>query len=378
MTVTRSQYRGAGTINGKKNTAHGLRLVARCLVEGRALAIVRARLSCYDDGVGSSIVLAEYYDAEGGEQVERVACPSCRADDAEPYRVSRDRLFRRPGVYHVVRCRRCGMIYTNPRPTFASLAKHYPSEYFCYLPPETLTGLRRFIAAGISRSVTERRMRALEGLMGTLRPGTRVCDVGCSHGELLYALKALRRCEVLGVEISEPMVARCAQRGVPAVVGTLAQAKLETASFDLVTMTEYLEHEGDPRSVLEECRRITRSGGYLALEIPLISSWPAKIFRNHWSQLDLPRHLMFFTPDTLQRMLGEVGYEIVGTKKLVGSLAFSLLHVLGVEGMGQLTNRDIFALFLANLLVFPFQPFVPEFMFVVARARETDAPRLPA
>jgi len=329
-------------------------------------------------GNGSSIVLAEFFDAEGGEQLERVACPSCRADDAEAYRVSRDRLFKQRGVYRVVRCRRCGMIYTNPRPTFASLAKHYPSEYFCYLPPESLTGLRRIIATGISRSVTERRMRALEKLMGTVSAGTRVCDVGCSHGELLYALKTLRQCNVVGVDISEPMVARCAERGVPAIAGTLAQAKFESAKFDLVTMTEYLEHEGDPRSVLEECRRVVRDGGYLALEIPLISSLPAKLFRNHWSQLDLPRHLMFFTPETLQRMLSEVGFEVVGTKKLVGSLAFSLLHVLGIDGMGQLTNRDIFALFLANLLVFPFQPFVPEFMFVVARAREPATPRLPA
>jgi SAM-dependent methyltransferase len=193
----------------------------------------------------------------------------------------------------------------------------------------------------------------------------------------LYALKSLRQCEVIGVDISEPMVARCAERGVPAIAGTLAQAQFETAKFDLVTMTEYLEHEGDPHSVLQECRRITRSGGYLALEIPLISSLPAKVFRNHWSQLDLPRHLMFFTEETLQRMLGEVGYEIVGTRKFVGSLAFSLLHVLGIEGMGELTTRDIIALFLANLLVFPLQPFVPEFMFVVARARAIDN-RLPA
>jgi SAM-dependent methyltransferase len=324
--------------------------------------------------VGGSIVLSEFLNAEGGEQLEFVACPSCRADDAAPYRVSRDRLFKQPGAYRVVRCRRCEMIYTNPRPTFASLLKHYPSEYFCYLPPESLTGLRGFVAAGISRSVTERRMRTLDKLMGTLPAGTRVCDVGCSHGELLYALKSLRQCEVVGVDISQPMVARCAERGVRAIAGTLSQARFESATFDLVTMTEYLEHEGDPRSVLEECRRITRDGGHLAIEIPLISSLPAKIFGNYWSQLDLPRHLMFFTPETLQRMLSEVGYEVVGTKKLTGSVAFSLLHVLGIEGMGHLTNRDIVAWFLSSLLVFPLQPFLPEFMFVVARA---CAPRRP-
>jgi SAM-dependent methyltransferase len=325
--------------------------------------------------MGSAIVLSEFFDAEAGEQMERVACPSCRADAADEYRVSRDRLFGQPGRYRVVRCRQCAMIYTNPRPTFESLAKHYPSDYFCYVPPESLSGLRGFIAKGISRSVVDRRMRALHVLLGDIPAGTQICDVGCGHGELLHALKTHKQCKVIGVDFSEPMVQRCAERGVPAIAGTLTQAKFHEGAFDLVTMTEYLEHEGDPRSVLQECRRITKSGGHLALEIPLISSLPARLFGNHWSQLDLPRHLMFFTPETLGRMLGEVGYEIVGTRKLVGSLAFSLLHVLGVEGMGKLTTRDIVALFFANLLVFPFQPFVPEFMFVVARARAT-APRL--
>jgi hypothetical protein len=47
--------------------------------------------------------------------------------------------------------------------------------------------------------------------------------------------------------------------------------------------------------------------------------------------------------------------------------------VLGIEGMGQLNTRDILLLLLANLLVFPFQPFVPEFMFVMARAKAQPA-----
>jgi hypothetical protein len=49
------------------------------------------------------------------------------------------------------------------------------------------------------------------------------------------------------------------------------------------------------------------------------------------------------------------------------------LQVLGIDGMGQLSTRDIFALLLANLVVFPLQPFVPEFMFVVARATAEPA-----
>src|SRR5262245_12628789 len=85
------------------------------------------------------------FSAEDGVTQEWTACPSCFADDAAVMRTAHDRLFGLPGSYNVVGCRRCGMLYTNPRPTFESLGRHYPSDYFCYDPPESYRGLRGMV-----------------------------------------------------------------------------------------------------------------------------------------------------------------------------------------------------------------------------------------
>ena len=111
------------------------------------------------------------------------------------------------------------------------------------------------------------------------------------------------------------------------------------------------------------------------IEVPPISSRGARWFKNYWSQLDLPRHLMFFTPQTLGQMLRATGYEMVSVEQIYGSIGVSLLHVLGYENMGRLSLRDIIATAFATLPLVPFLAFLPEFMFVVARA--VEAPALP-
>jgi SAM-dependent methyltransferase len=315
------------------------------------------------------MVLETFFSDEHGEVLERVACPCCGADDAEAHREAHDRLFGRPGKHFVVRCRTCSMRYTNPRPTFQSLGNHYPGDYFCYDPPETLRGLKKFALRAVNRGLVKRRLKMLERVTGRLTPEMRVCDVGCSYGELLAALRSQRGCDVTGVDFNPKMVAYGRRRGVPIVHGTLKDAMFEDGTFDVVTLTEYLEHESSPLSVLAECRRVTRPGGFIAIEVPLISTKTARLFGNFWSQLDLPRHLMFFTPETLGRALSDVGYEVQNVRTTPGSVGMSLLHLFGYERIGRMTATDILATALATIPMIPVLPFLHEFMFVVARAK---------
>jgi 2-polyprenyl-3-methyl-5-hydroxy-6-metoxy-1,4-benzoquinol methylase len=321
-------------------------------------------------------IVARRFSEEHREELERVACPCCGRDDAVVHRVSHDRLFGLPGNYHVVRCRACSMMYTNPRP--ASLGRHYPNDYFCYDPPETQRGFRGFLLRMATRGLVDRRMGLLERVSGRLAEGTRVCDVGCSHGQLLRALRDGRGCRVVGVDFSPEMVDYCRGVELPIVEGTLDGARFARRSFDVLTMTEYLEHEPDPRRVLDECRRVVADRGYLAIEVPLISSPASRLFGNFWSQLDLPRHLMFFTEESITRMLEESGFEVVKIWKCYGSIGFSLLHALGYEKLGRLTALDMVLSGILTVLLAPLLPFMQEFMYVIARAAPAEPTALPA
>ncbi len=69
-------------------------------------------------------------------RLEHVACDLCGADAPMPLAQVRDRVFGLPGVFQLVRCTSCGLVYLNPRPLAADLAAYYPSEeYYAYRTP---------------------------------------------------------------------------------------------------------------------------------------------------------------------------------------------------------------------------------------------------
>ena len=49
-------------------------------------------------------------------ELERIDCPICSVDDTRLLFEASDLNLLRPGVFRLVRCRRCGLAYINPRP----------------------------------------------------------------------------------------------------------------------------------------------------------------------------------------------------------------------------------------------------------------------
>ncbi|HEX4337955.1 MAG TPA: class I SAM-dependent methyltransferase [Polyangiaceae bacterium] len=324
------------------------------------------------ENAGRTHVLRKFVNPDNGETQEEIACPLCGKNDAEVLFQGSDLVFHRDGKYSVVRCRSCELQFTNPRPTFESLGAHYPENYFCYVPPEEGFPLFRPILRWFLTAIQRRRIAFLERTSGRLKPEAQVLDVGCGMNDLLYSMKQTRGVVGTGLDFKEEMVAFVRDRlKMPIIKGTLSTSGIPEGSYDVVTMMEYLEHESDPRKTLEEARRVMKKGAHLAIEVPDITGWPAKTFKNKWWNLDVPRHLVYFTPTTLSRMLDECGFEMVRVDPFTVPLYIgsSILLALGFKFD---INDKFMGRFLASMLGFPFvflQRWVPEFMFVVARAK---------
>jgi ubiquinone/menaquinone biosynthesis C-methylase UbiE len=317
-------------------------------------------------------VLRNLVDPENGEEQEEIACPLCGKEEREVRFQGSDIVFHRKGKYNVVRCKHCDLEYVNPRPTFKSLGAHYPDNYFCYVPPEEGFPLFRPILRWFLTAIQRRRIAFIERTTGRLTPDARVLDVGCGMNDLLYSLKQTRGCVGTGLDFKDEMVTYVRDRlKMPVIKGTLSTSGIPENSIDVVTMMEYLEHEPDPRKTLEEARRVMKKGGHLAIEVPDITGWPARTFKDKWWNLDTPRHLVYFTPKTLSQILDQCGFEMVRVDPFTVPLYIgsSILLSLGF----RFKIEDTFVgRFLASILGFPFvffQKWVPEFMFVVARAK---------
>jgi 2-polyprenyl-3-methyl-5-hydroxy-6-metoxy-1,4-benzoquinol methylase len=206
--------------------------------------------------------------------------------------------------FRVVRCERCGLAFTNPRPDAASIAPFYPPDY----PPH------------------RRRPRAARlGPIGWLRTRYggdpqrhgprwhgqgRLLDVGCASGEFLDRMHC-RGWSVVGVDVSPSAVDYVRDTlGLPAFVGTLPHAAIPPASFDVVTLWQCLEHVHRPLELLRAAYQVLVPGGWLYVTVPNVASDAFRWFGGDWLGMDLPRHLVHFNPDTFREMLERAGFDV--------------------------------------------------------------------
>ncbi|MCS6976221.1 MAG: class I SAM-dependent methyltransferase [Gemmatales bacterium] len=204
--------------------------------------------------------------------------------------------------FAVVQCLECGLCFTNPRPTASWLEQFYPKDYRPHL----------------SKPARRRRWPWLhfwQDRHGIPWHGLgRLLDFGCGGGDFLCRMRDLGW-QVTGVDASHSTVRRLQRDlGLHVLHGTLPHPDLEAGSFDVVTMWHSLEHVPDPRAVLLEARRLLTPDGKLYVAVPNIDSLAFRIFGPHWFALDLPRHLVHFSPQTLQFLLEQAGFRVVSMR----------------------------------------------------------------
>ncbi len=197
------------------------------------------------------------------------------------------------------RCRACGLVRTAPAPSGAAQSRYYPPGYY---------GHSKRYGVLIERLIDwlyAFRTRLIEITNG-LEPG-RVLDIGCGRGLLLHQLRR-RGWDVAGTELSEDS-ARYAREvlHIDVKTGSAADLALPSDSFDTVILWHVLEHIAEPETLLQEAARILRPGGTLLVAVPNFGSLEARWARAHWFHLDVPRHLIHFTPRTLRAMLETAG-----------------------------------------------------------------------
>ncbi|HEV3440576.1 MAG TPA: class I SAM-dependent methyltransferase [Gemmata sp.] len=270
---------------------------------------------------------------------EETDCPLCGRDEASPLTEAADPIpTHGPGFrFAVVRCRHCGLTYTNPRPTAESLAPFYPPHYPPHALPRNSQGSRlpsRFWSRIFGRPCPERR-----GSLPWPSPG-RLLDFGCGGGSYLCEM-ASRGWRVTGLDVS-PQVVRSIQEnlGVDAIAGTLPHPDLTPGLFDVITMWQSLEHVHRPLAVLRAAYELLIPGGKLIVAVPNFDSLTAEWFGENWFGLDLPRHLTHFTPPTLTEMLRTSGFRVTAIRGWVHAdwLRSSAEQTIAA-GVGGLTTR---------------------------------------
>lgn len=149
--------------------------------------------------------------------------------------------------------------------------------------------------------------------------GLRVLDIGCgaAPGLRYFATHGAR---AVGVDVSRAALV-AARRALPgarvALIERADRLPFPPASFDLVVLSEIVEHVPASLPFLVECRRVLRPGGVAMLTTPNL--WDlrrvaGRLGGAEWSGWRDPTHVNLQSPRTLRRDLLVAGFARVRLK----------------------------------------------------------------
>lgn len=239
--------------------------------------------------------------------------------------------------FTLVKCRSCGLIYMNPQPSMAELAKYYPADYPPYQPQAIFVygPILRSIQSLYHRISPPRVTAAKAAAVSTDTSVKKVLDFGCGAGHTLVRLQAQHpQWQLFGFDISaNKEVKKIGNVTIYYDDFEKMEGDFESNSFDIIYLNNVLEHVLDPHETLTRLRNLLKPGGDMIIEIPNIASIKFRIFGKYFSSLDIPRHLYHFSPTTIKQLCDKAhltinSIEFAGTPK---STMLSTHYMLGIN-----------------------------------------------
>lgn len=223
----------------------------------------------------------------------------------------------------ILECPNCKLEFIYNQPSFDEIKNIYSNEYYKSWGMEN--GENNEVA--LMKKSTFRNM--LKKILPYKKSGN-ILDIGTASGFLLEEAKKIGF-EPYGVELSEYSSSIAKQKfGNDRIHnGTIETSNFPENFFDLITMTDLLEHIQKPIEMLEICRKMLKQystgGGYIMITVPDTTSFTHNIMRSKWTQYKL-EHLFYFNKNNFEIMAKNTGFEIIYMKPAVKTMTLRYIR----------------------------------------------------
>jgi SAM-dependent methyltransferase len=234
------------------------------------------------------------------------SCPACGSSTKQPW-LSKEVA----GVkFTLDKCCACGTGYVNPQPSAESLK----SLYACIgHGSKSLASLDEVMAAEVefpnSTVDAQRMVNYATQLLGPIQGDqAKALDIGSGYGFFSRAAQAQ------GFQVTAVNPAKAENRifkqlnGFEPIPLFFEEVDFGQERFDLVILSQVLEHLLDPFHVLVKVRKLMKPEGVIAIAVPNVDAILIKLLGSKSSFLGLPEHIIHFSRQGLYAMLRRAGF----------------------------------------------------------------------
>ncbi len=196
-------------------------------------------------------------------------------------------------------------MFTNPRPTLASIGSYYEStDYISH--HDTGKDMMSRIYNWVRDYTTQQKIKLLEKSIG--HTGS-LLDIGSGTGFFLSQAKDAGW-KVTGTEPDVQARAASKDRVGEEVLESIWDPVLGAKSYDAITMWHVLEHVHLLNETFDWVHKHLNPEGNLIIAVPNPESEDAKKFKEFWAAYDVPRHLYHFSKKSMIQLAEAHGFKV--------------------------------------------------------------------
>lgn len=200
------------------------------------------------------------------------------------------------------------LLKTHPQPTLDRLGMYY--EFDDYI---SHTDGKRTLFEKMYHFIKRRAIKNKLRLIEQHQPVKgKILDIGAGTGDFLLEAKN-KNWETVGVEPNEKAKSIAINKGV-LFADTIE--KLESISFDVITLWHVLEHVPDVAHQVAELKRLLKPSGTLIIAVPNFKSFDANYYKTFWAAYDVPRHLWHFSKTAIEKLFDKQNMNLVAVKPM--------------------------------------------------------------
>ena len=200
------------------------------------------------------------------------------------------------------------ILKTHPQPTLDKLGSYYEFEDYI-----SHTDGKRTLFEKMYHFIKRKAIRDKVKLINSYQPVKgRILDIGAGTGDFLLECKN-QNWDILGIEPNDKAKGIALGKGIK--FGDTIE-KLESNSFDVITMWHVLEHVPDVEHQVAELKRLLKPSGTIIIAVPNFKSYDANHYKEFWAAYDVPRHLWHFSKTAIEKLFDKQNMNLEDIKPM--------------------------------------------------------------